>query len=76
MLRNLTIQESQEFLDSKPDWIALTTIGQEGYTDTVPLGYLRLGEDIVTGVRGSTRKLKNIQDNLNVSLLLKNGKSR
>ena len=70
MPRNLTIQESHEFLDSKPGWIALTTIGPDGYPHTVPLGYFRLGEDIVMGVRGNTRKLKNIQDNPNVSLLL------
>jgi pimeloyl-ACP methyl ester carboxylesterase len=70
MPRNLTIQESHEFLDSKPGWIALTTIGPDGYPHTVPLGYFRLGEDIVMGVRGNTRKLKNIQDNPKVSLLL------
>ena len=76
MPRNLTIQESHEFLDSKPGWIALTTIGPDGYPHTVPLGYFRLGEDIVMGVRGNTRKLKNIQDNSKVSLLLESGKSR
>ena len=76
MPRNLTIQESHEFLDSKPGWIALTTIGPDGYPHTVPLGYFRLGEDIVTGARGNTRKLKNIQDNPKVSLLLESGKSR
>ena len=76
MPRNLTIQESHEFLDSKPGWIALTTIGPDGYPHTVPLGYFRLGEDIVMGVRGNTRKLRNIQDNPKVSLLLESGKSR
>ena len=75
MPRNLTIEESHEFLDSKPGWIALTTIGPDGYPHTVPLGYFRLGEDIVMGVRGNTRKLKNIQDDPKVSLLLESGKS-
>ena len=75
MPRKLTIQESHEFLDSKPGWIALTTIGPDGYPHTVPLGYFRLGEDIVMGVRGNTRKVKNIQDNPKVSLLLESGKS-
>ena len=54
----------------------MTTIGPDGYPHTVPLGYFRLGEDIVMGVRGNTRKLKNIQDNPKVSLLLESGKSR
>ena len=76
MPRKLTIQESHDFLDSKPGWIALTTIGPDGYPHTVPLGYFRLGEDIVMGVRGKTRKLKNIDHNPKVSLLLESGKSR
>ena len=76
MPRKLTIQESHDFLDSKPGWIALTTIGPDGYPHTVPLGYFRLGEDIVMGVRGNTRKLKNIEHHPKVSLLLESGKSR
>ena len=42
----------------------------------MPLGYFRLGDDILMGVRGDTRKLKNIRDNPKVSLLLESGKSR
>ena len=61
MPRNLTIQEAHEFLDSKPGWIALTTIGPDGYPHTVPLGYFRLGKpwrvlsgaDIVMGESGA-----------------------
>ena len=63
MPRKMSIKEAHEFLDSKPGWIALTTIGPDGYPHTVPLGYFRLGNDILMGVRGNTRKLRNIQDN-------------
>ena len=42
----------------------------------MPLGYFRLGNDIVMGVRGNTRKLANIQDNPKVSLLLESGSTR
>ena len=76
MPRKLSIEEAHEFLDSKPGWIALTTIGPDGYPHTVPLGYFRLGNDVLMGVRGNTRKLRNIQDNPKVSLLLESGKSR
>ena len=76
MPRKMSIKEAHEFLDSKPGWIALTTIGPDGYPHTVPLGYFRLGNDILMGVRGNTRKLRNIQDNPRVSLLLESGKSR
>ena len=41
----------------------------------MPLGYFRLGNDILMGVRGNTRKLRNIQDNPKVSLMLENGNS-
>ena len=76
MPRNMSLEEAHEFLDSKPGWIALTTIGPDGYPHTVPLGYFRLGNDILMGVRGNTRKLRNIQDNPRVSLMLESGTSR
>ena len=76
MPRRMSIEEAHEFLDSKPGWIALTTIGPDGYPHTVPLGYFRLGNDILMGVRGNTRKLRNIQDNPKVSLLLESGSTR
>ena len=39
----------------------------------VPLGYFRLGNDILMGVRGNTLKLRNIEENPKVSLLLESG---
>ena len=72
----LTQQEAHEFLDSKPGWITLTTIGPGGFPHTVPLGYFRLGDEILMGVRSRTSKLSNIRRNPKVSLLLESGKSR
>ena len=76
MPRQLTRQEAHEFLDSKPSWIMLSTIGPDGYPHTVPLGYFRLGDEILMGVRCGTRKLRNIQANPKVSLLLEGGRTR
>ena len=73
MPRKMSIEEAHAFLDSKPGWIALTSIGPDGFPHTVPLGYFRLGNDILMGVRGNTRKLRNIEDNPKVSLLLESG---
>ncbi len=75
MPRKMSIEEAHEFLDSKPGWIALTTLDPDGFPHTVPLGYFRLGNDILMGVRGNTWKLRNIQDNPKVSLLLESGSS-
>jgi nitroimidazol reductase NimA-like FMN-containing flavoprotein (pyridoxamine 5'-phosphate oxidase superfamily) len=76
MPRELTLQEAHEFLDNKPGWIMLSTIGSDGYPHTVPLGYFRLGDEILMGVRGGTRKQRNILANPKVSLLLESGGTR
>ena len=75
MPRRMSIEEAYEFLDSKPGWIALTTIGPDGFPHTVALGYFRLDNEILMGVRSNTRKLQNIEDNPKVSLLLESGSS-
>ena len=75
MPRPLTCQEAHDFLDSKPGWIVLTTLDPDGYPHTVPLGYFRLGDDIVIGVRSHTHKLANIEHNSKVSLLIETGSS-
>ena len=75
MPRRMSIEEAYEFLDSKPGWIALTTIGPDGFPHTVALGYFRVDNEILMGVRSNTRKLQNIEDNPKVSLLLESGSS-
>ena len=71
----LSHDEANAFLDSKPGWIALTTIGPEGYPHTVPIGYFRLGDEVYIGCRANTRKLKNIDANAKVSLMIESGGS-
>ena len=75
MPRELTRTEANEFLDARSSWITLSTIGPDGFPHTVPLGYFRLGDEILMGVRSQTRKLRNIQANPKVSLLLESGRS-
>ena len=59
MPRQMTPQEVHDFLDSKPGWIALTTVGPDGFPHTVPTGYFRLGDDVLLGVRNNTLKIRN-----------------
>ncbi len=73
MPRQLSLQEARDFLDSKPGWITLTTIGADGFPHSVPLGYFRLGDEVLMGVRANTLKLRNIEENPKVSLLLESG---
>lgn len=71
----MTAEEVQAFLDSRPGWIALTTISKSGFPHTVPIGYFRLGDNIYMGCRAGTQKLKNIERNPKVSLMLEAGKT-
>ena len=74
-MQPLTKEEAHAFLDSRPGWIILTTVGRDGFPHTVPIGYFRLGDDIYIGCRTGTQKLKNIERNPNVSALVESGSS-
>lgn len=61
------------YVDSRPSWAVLSTIETDGFPHSVPLGYFRLGSDIVMGVRDGTRKVANVEANPNVSVMLEDG---
>lgn len=71
----LSDQQIEAYLDSRPCWAILSTIDEDGFPHSVPLGYFRLGRDIIMGVRDGTRKVANIERNPNVSVLLEDGSS-
>jgi general stress protein 26 len=75
MPATLTKEEARAYLDARPGWIILTTIGSTGAPHTVPIGYFRLDDDVYIGCRAGTQQLKNIERNPNVSLLLQTGSS-
>lgn len=75
MPAKLTPDEVNAFLDSRPGWITLTTVGRDGYPHSVPIGYFRLGDEVYIGCRAGTQKLKNIARNPKVSLSLESGGS-
>lgn len=73
MPRKLSDEEVAAYLDSRPGWAILSTIDSDGFPHSVPLGYFRLGRDIVMGVRDGTRKVANVESNPNVSVVLEDG---
>ena len=75
MPASLTKEEANEFLDSRPGWIILTTIGRDGFPHSIPIGYFRLGEEIYVGGRAGTQRAKNVERNPHVSLLIESGGS-
>jgi nitroimidazol reductase NimA-like FMN-containing flavoprotein (pyridoxamine 5'-phosphate oxidase superfamily) len=73
MPRRLSDEQIEAYLDDHPSWAILSTIDQDGFPHTVPLGYFRVGRDIVMGVRDGTRKVANVESNPNVSIMLEDG---
>ncbi|MEM9037281.1 MAG: pyridoxamine 5'-phosphate oxidase family protein [Actinomycetota bacterium] len=73
MPRSLDRDEFDAFLDDKPGWIVLTTITPQGYPHSVPLGYFRDGDRVYLGCRDGTTKIRNIEQNPKVSLMVEDG---
>lgn len=73
MAGKLTAEEANAFLDSRPGWVTLTTLGRDGYPHSVPIGYFRLGDEIYIGCRHPTQKTRNIERDPRVSVLIESG---
>lgn len=72
---SFTREEAYSYLDSRPGWLILTTIGRDGYPHSVPIGYFRVGEDIYVGGREGTQRLRNVERNPKVAALVESGGS-
>ena len=73
MARSMSQQEVHGFLDGKPGWLALSTFGPTGHPHTVPLGYFRLDNDLVMGVKDATAKVRNIERDGRASAMVESG---
>ena len=72
-MAEMTKDEAYAFLDSRPGWMVLSTVGGEGYPHAVPLGYFRDGDAIYMTARGQRRA--NILRAPKVSLLVESGQA-
>ena len=73
---SFTQEEAYAFLDSKPGFLILTTIGRKGFPHSVPVGYFRVDDCVYVGGRSKTQRIKNVQRNAKVSALLEKSGSR
>ena len=73
-MRHLTEDEIFQFLGQKKHWIILTSLDEDGFPHSVPMGYFVLDGDICMGCKPATRKVRNIERNPKVSLLLESGR--
>jgi PPOX class probable F420-dependent enzyme len=69
-VRRLDAEEVRAYLASKPGWAILTSYGRDGYPHSVPLGYFMAGDDIVLGTLKGTQKLRNIERDPRVSVVV------
>lgn len=58
------------YLESRPGWMVLSTLGPDGFPHSVPLGYVLLGDRLYLGVRDGTQKVRNVEREPRVSLVL------
>ncbi|MEM9200925.1 MAG: pyridoxamine 5'-phosphate oxidase family protein [Actinomycetota bacterium] len=70
---SMETDEFNDFLDSRPGWVILSTITPDGYPHSVPLGYFRDGDRVYLGCRDHTTKIRNIEQNPKVSLVVESG---
>lgn len=69
----MTDPDIWDYILSKPGWMALSTIGNDGFPHTIPIGYFVSDGEIYIGCLDRTQKVKNIERNPNVSLMLESG---
>lgn len=73
-MRAMSQDEINDLIDSKKQWMILTTLGPDGFPHSVPLGCFRVGGDLISGCKPATQKVKNIERNPKVSALVENGR--
>ncbi|MDA0270265.1 MAG: pyridoxamine 5'-phosphate oxidase family protein [Chloroflexi bacterium] len=72
-MAEMTREEVYAWLDKGPQWTRMATIGKDGYPHVVPLGYFRLGDEIILNMRGQHEL--NVRRNPKVSLVMDEGSS-
>lgn len=70
-MAEMTREEVYAWLDHGPQWARLATIGKDGYPHVVPLGYFRLGDELIFNMRG--QRWVNIKRNPKVSVAIDEG---
>lgn len=71
----LTDEKVNAYLDRRAEWAILTTVGADGAPHSVPLGYFRVGQELYLGMREGSQKVKNIECNRQVAVLVTDAKS-
>lgn len=69
----MTKSEIWKYIEGEPGWMSLSTTGHDGYPHTVPIGYFISNRLIYLGCLDFTQKVKNIERNPKISLMLESG---
>lgn len=71
-MAEMTRDEVDEFLDGHGGWAVLATNGKNGYPHAVPMGFFRMGEEILLPVRG--QRQVNIERDPRVCVSIESGR--
>ena len=71
-MQPMTKDEINAFIDSRPGWVILTTLGRDGVPHD-PHRLLPIGDDVYIGGRDGTQKMKNVDRNPTVTILFQSG---
>lgn len=73
MKRSLTNDEFESFFASYSGWVVLSTIDESGFPHSIPIGYFYHDGKVYCGTRDNTKKIRNIEKESKVSLLIESG---
>lgn len=73
MKKSLTDEEFARFFESHSGWVVLSTIDESGFPHSIPIGYFCYDGKVYCGTRDNTKKIRNIEKNSKVSLLIESG---
>jgi nitroimidazol reductase NimA-like FMN-containing flavoprotein (pyridoxamine 5'-phosphate oxidase superfamily) len=73
--RRLDGDELRDYLDARQEWAVLTTLDEDGYPHSVPLGYYRVGDAVCVGTPAGTHKVRNAERDPRASLLVAGAKA-
>lgn len=73
MKRALTDEEFNSFYQNHSGWVVLSSIDGLGFPHSIPIGYFYHDGSVYCGTRDNTKKIRNIENNEKVSLLIESG---
>jgi nitroimidazol reductase NimA-like FMN-containing flavoprotein (pyridoxamine 5'-phosphate oxidase superfamily) len=73
MKKTLSEQAFNDFYKKHTGWVILSSIDAAGFPHSIAIGYFMADGKVYCGTRDNTQKIRNIENNPKVSLLIESG---